>query len=151
MHTPFPLNGIEKETLQGTLGNIASRLQTTKMFLSAALFELLFTPKGWGWWLEQWKAGLSPSSGVSASPSSLESRPLSPAAVTQLLGDGSGLRVWAGAGAEGKGLEVEVVEPGALEWDVTESEGWRKQTNKQKKKHSQENRREMRKSRKNKK
>lgn len=50
------------------------------------------------------------SSGVSASPSSLESRPPSPAAITQLWGDGSGL----GAGAGGTGLEVPVVEPGTL-------------------------------------
>lgn len=55
------------------------------------------------------------SSGVSASPSSLESRPPSPAAATKLWGDGSGLGAGAGAGAGGRGLEVEVVEPGTLE------------------------------------
>lgn len=58
------------------------------------------------------------SSGVSASPSSLESRALSPAAAAQLWGDGSGLG--AGAGAGGRGVEVEVevevevAEPGTL-------------------------------------
>lgn len=50
------------------------------------------------------------SSGVSASPSSLESRALSPAAATQLWGDGSrlGAGAGAGAGAGGRGVEVEV-------------------------------------------
>ena len=58
------------------------------------------------------------SSAVSASPSSLESRPPSPAAVTQMWGDGSGFGAGAvaGAGAGVRGLEVEVVEPGTLEW-----------------------------------
>ena len=54
------------------------------------------------------------SSGVSASPSSLESRPQSPAAATQLCGDASGLGAEARGG--GRGLEMEVVEPGTLEW-----------------------------------
>lgn len=57
------------------------------------------------------------SSAVSASPSSLESRLPSPA-VNQLWGDGSGFEAGAevGAGAGGRGLEVEVVEPGTLVW-----------------------------------
>lgn len=83
---------------------------------AVSVVVIVFTPKGCGWRLEQWKAGLSASSGVSASPSSLESRPPSPAAATQLCGDGSGLGAEAGAGARGRGLEVEVVEPGTLEW-----------------------------------
>lgn len=50
------------------------------------------------------------------SPSSLESRPPSPAAATQLWGDGSGLEAWAVTGAGGRGLEV--VEPGTLGGDM---------------------------------
>lgn len=60
------------------------------------------------------------SSGVSASPSSLESRALSPAAFAQPLGDGSGTGVTAGGAAGGRGLEAEKEEdeegpPGTLE------------------------------------
>lgn len=51
------------------------------------------------------------SSGVSASPSSLESRPSSPAVVTQLWGDGSELETRAGAAAGNRGAEVDADEP----------------------------------------
>lgn len=84
----------------------------------------VLTPSGCGWWLEYWKAGLSLSSGVSASPSSLESRPPSPAAVTELRGESSELGATAGVCAGGRGLEVEVMElPGALEKNQTEDTG----------------------------
>lgn len=56
-------------------------------------------------------AGLSASSGFSASPSSLESRLLSPVAVTQLWGAGSGLGAWTGDAAGSRGPAVEAEEP----------------------------------------
>lgn len=51
------------------------------------------------------------SSGDSASPSSLESRPPSPAVVAQLWGDGSELETTAGATAGSRGAEVDAEEP----------------------------------------
>lgn len=54
------------------------------------------------------------SSGLSVSPSSLESRPPSPAGLSQLWGDGSGLEAGPGADTGGRGLEAEVADPGTL-------------------------------------
>lgn len=64
------------------------------------------------------------SSGVSGSPSSLESRLLSPAVVAQLWGDGTGLGAWGGGAAWSRVLEEEVEEPPrTLEWRKREREG----------------------------
>lgn len=58
---------------------------------------------------------LSLSSGVSASPSSLEGRPASPAEDVQPEGLGSGFEAGAGAGVGGTGVEEdEEMGPGAL-------------------------------------
>lgn len=59
-------------------------------------------------------AALSVSSGVSASPSSLESRPPSPAEDVQPEGPGSGFEAEGGVAAGGRGVDEEEVEPGAL-------------------------------------